>query len=57
MGWLKREERRGLAIGQLWYLISMDWWKNWNDFVSNTTRVKPKFLICVFIINNYKLLF
>lgn len=54
-GWLKREERRGLAVGQLWYLISMDWWRNWNDFVSNTARVKLKhhimyYLICVFII-------
>lgn len=38
-GWLEREERRGLAIGQLWYLISMDWWRNWNDYVSNTTKV------------------
>jgi len=38
-GWLEREERRGLAIGQLWYLISMDWWRNWNDYVSNTYKV------------------
>lgn len=38
-GWLEREERRGLAVGQLWYLISMDWWRNWNDYVSNTTKV------------------
>jgi len=38
-GWLEREERRGLAVGQLWYLISMDWWRNWNDYVSNTYKV------------------
>ncbi|XP_050441466.1 ubiquitin carboxyl-terminal hydrolase 32 [Adelges cooleyi] len=37
-GWLEREERRGLAVGQLWYLISMDWWRNWNEYVSNTSK-------------------
>ncbi|XP_050522495.1 ubiquitin carboxyl-terminal hydrolase 32 [Daktulosphaira vitifoliae] len=37
-GWLDREERRGLAIGQLWYLISMDWWKNWNEYVSSNSK-------------------
>lgn len=31
--WLRREERRGLKPGQMLYLISMDWWKSWNDFV------------------------
>lgn len=44
-GWLEREERRGLAVGQLWYLISMDWWRNWNDYVSNTTKVF--FILCL----------
>jgi ubiquitin carboxyl-terminal hydrolase 6/32 len=39
-GWLDREERRGLAVGQLWYLISMDWWRNWNDYVSNSFKVR-----------------
>lgn len=39
-GWLEREERRGLAVGQLWYLIAIEWWRNWNDYVSNTYKVK-----------------
>lgn len=38
-GWLEREEHRGLAVGQLWYLISMDWWRSWNDYVSITNKV------------------
>ncbi|CAI6345795.1 unnamed protein product [Macrosiphum euphorbiae] len=37
-GWLEREERRGLAVGQLWYLIAIEWWRNWNDYVSNTYK-------------------
>ncbi|CAB3376870.1 Hypothetical predicted protein [Cloeon dipterum] len=36
MGWLQREERRGLLPGQLWYLISYDWWTAWLDYVSNS---------------------
>lgn len=39
-GWLEREEHRGLVVGQLWYLISMDWWRNWNDYVSNNIKVQ-----------------
>ncbi|KAH9383808.1 hypothetical protein HPB48_025578 [Haemaphysalis longicornis] len=31
--WLRREERRGLKPGQMLYLISMDWWRSWNDYV------------------------
>ncbi|XP_037289082.2 ubiquitin specific protease 32 isoform X1 [Rhipicephalus microplus] len=31
--WLRREERRGLKPGQMLYLISIDWWKSWNDYV------------------------
>lgn len=33
-GWLEREERRGYIIGQFWYLVAMDWWKAWNEYVS-----------------------
>jgi len=33
-GWLEREERRGYRIGQFWYLIAMDWWKAWTDYVT-----------------------
>ncbi|XP_063695674.1 ubiquitin carboxyl-terminal hydrolase 32 isoform X2 [Culicoides brevitarsis] len=28
-GWLTREIKRGLKVGQFWYLISGDWWQNW----------------------------
>lgn len=33
-GWLAREERRGLAEGQTWYLVSMDWWNSWLNYTS-----------------------
>ena len=33
-GWLEREERRGYIVGQFWYLVAMDWWKTWNEYVS-----------------------
>ena len=30
--WLTREEKRGLKHGQIWYLISMDWWTSWFNY-------------------------
>ncbi|XP_039299269.1 ubiquitin carboxyl-terminal hydrolase 32 isoform X1 [Nilaparvata lugens] len=36
MGWQEREDERGCAVGQFWYLISMEWWTNWLDYVSST---------------------
>jgi ubiquitin carboxyl-terminal hydrolase 6/32 len=33
-GWLEREERRGYRVGQFWYLIAMDWWRTWTDYVT-----------------------
>ncbi|XP_023716699.1 ubiquitin carboxyl-terminal hydrolase 32 isoform X2 [Cryptotermes secundus] len=33
-GWLEREERRGYRVGQFWYLIAIDWWKSWTDYVT-----------------------
>ncbi|KAG8233419.1 hypothetical protein J437_LFUL013413, partial [Ladona fulva] len=33
-GWLEREERRGFQVGQFWYLISIQWWRAWNDYVN-----------------------
>ncbi|XP_029830554.2 ubiquitin carboxyl-terminal hydrolase 32 isoform X2 [Ixodes scapularis] len=36
--WLRREERRGLQVGQMLYLISMDWWKSWNDYVDRRVQ-------------------
>lgn len=32
--WLDREERRGFYIGQVWYLVSMEWWKTWHDYIN-----------------------
>lgn len=32
-GWLDREGRRGLQVGQFWYMISMEWWNSWLDYV------------------------
>ncbi|KAG8282215.1 Ubiquitin carboxyl-terminal hydrolase 32 [Homalodisca vitripennis] len=32
-GWLEREERRGYSVGQFWYLIAMDWWQSWLEYV------------------------
>jgi len=55
-GWLEREEHRGLAVGQLWYLISMDWWRIWNDYVSNNSKVQlNKYVIQFFYILTSKL--
>ncbi|KAI1893379.1 hypothetical protein AGOR_G00123130 [Albula goreensis] len=32
-GWLERESRHGLQPGQNWFLISMQWWQQWKDYV------------------------
>ncbi|XP_063060913.1 ubiquitin carboxyl-terminal hydrolase 32 isoform X2 [Engraulis encrasicolus] len=32
-GWLERESRHGLKTGQNWFLISMQWWQQWKDYV------------------------
>ncbi|XP_033627039.1 ubiquitin carboxyl-terminal hydrolase 32-like isoform X1 [Asterias rubens] len=39
LGWVEREKRRGLRLTQTWYLISMNWWRTWNHYVSH----KPPF--------------
>ncbi|GFR09430.1 ubiquitin carboxyl-terminal hydrolase 32 [Trichonephila clavata] len=31
--WIEREERRGMQVGQFWYLIASDWWISWNEYV------------------------
>ena len=33
-GWLAREERAGLAPGQVWYLLPMQWWTQWHGYVN-----------------------
>ncbi|XP_039612679.1 ubiquitin carboxyl-terminal hydrolase 32 isoform X1 [Polypterus senegalus] len=32
-GWLERENRHGLQPGHNWFLISMQWWQQWKDYV------------------------
>ncbi|KAG1684339.1 Ubiquitin carboxyl-terminal hydrolase 32 [Nymphon striatum] len=32
-GWIKREDKRGIKVGQYWYLINIDWWRKWNEYV------------------------
>lgn len=32
--WLTREERRGFQTGQIWYVISMDWWNAWGQYAN-----------------------
>lgn len=43
MGWLEREEKRGLQVGQFWYLISSDWWQSW---VNYTTAPRTNLDLC-----------
>lgn len=42
-GWLDRENKRGFSVGQFWYLVSMDWWRNWLGYtsVSEGTMTSP----------------
>uniref|UniRef100_A0A8B9JRE4 Ubiquitin carboxyl-terminal hydrolase 32 n=1 Tax=Astyanax mexicanus TaxID=7994 RepID=A0A8B9JRE4_ASTMX len=42
-GWLERESRHGLQPAQNWFLISMQWWQLWKDYVkyvSNTVKLR-----------------
>ncbi|KAK3083744.1 hypothetical protein FSP39_002517 [Pinctada imbricata] len=32
--WLCRESRKAFQVGQVWYLISMNWWSQWKEYVS-----------------------
>uniref|UniRef100_A0A8C5LTF2 Ubiquitin carboxyl-terminal hydrolase 32 n=1 Tax=Leptobrachium leishanense TaxID=445787 RepID=A0A8C5LTF2_9ANUR len=32
-GWLERESRYGLQLGHNWFLISMQWWQQWKEYV------------------------
>ena len=38
-GWLDREEKAPHAPGQVWYLLNMDWWNQWNAYVNYTNQV------------------
>ncbi|XP_059179325.1 ubiquitin carboxyl-terminal hydrolase 32-like isoform X2 [Physella acuta] len=32
--WLERESRNPLEVGQIWYLVNMQWWNVWLDYVN-----------------------
>lgn len=34
-GWLARDVRRGYKVGQFWYLVSADWWQNWQQYTQS----------------------
>ncbi|ELT99007.1 hypothetical protein CAPTEDRAFT_129894 [Capitella teleta] len=38
MSYLEREDRYGLQLSQIWYLISMSWWRQWLDYVGVMVR-------------------
>uniref|UniRef100_A0A671LES1 Ubiquitin carboxyl-terminal hydrolase 32 n=1 Tax=Sinocyclocheilus anshuiensis TaxID=1608454 RepID=A0A671LES1_9TELE len=40
-GWLERESRHGLQPGQNWFLISMQWWQQWKDYVRYVSLQYP----------------
>lgn len=43
-GWLDRENFRGLQPGVTWFLIAIEWWKKWKEFVGRQKSVKR--LLC-----------
>ncbi|KAK7088275.1 hypothetical protein V1264_022210 [Littorina saxatilis] len=34
INWLERESRRPLKVGQVFYLVSMQWWNTWLEYVN-----------------------
>ncbi|KAE8624792.1 hypothetical protein XENTR_v10006050 [Xenopus tropicalis] len=43
-GWLERESRYGLQFGHNWFLISMQWWQQWKEYVRYDS--KPTVVPC-----------
>nr|XP_033777792.1 ubiquitin carboxyl-terminal hydrolase 32 isoform X1 [Geotrypetes seraphini] len=37
-GWLERESRHGLQPGHNWFLISIQWWQQWKDYVKYDSK-------------------
>ncbi|XP_078535930.1 ubiquitin carboxyl-terminal hydrolase 32 isoform X3 [Lissotriton helveticus] len=37
-GWLERESRYGLQPGHNWFLISMQWWHQWKEYVKYDSK-------------------
>ncbi|KAI2584361.1 USP32 isoform 4, partial [Pan troglodytes] len=43
-GWLERESRYGLQAGHNWFIISMQWWQQWKEYVkydANPVVIEP----------------
>lgn len=39
--WLTRETRRGYEVGQFWFLISSEWWHNWQQSTQSNNHSTP----------------
>lgn len=39
--WLAREMRRGYEIGQFWFLVSSEWWHNWQASTASNVQSTP----------------
>ncbi|XP_037024901.1 ubiquitin carboxyl-terminal hydrolase 32 isoform X4 [Bradysia coprophila] len=42
-GWLARESSRGYKIGQFWYLISSEWYQQWQHYTQNVSSTPCAF--------------
>lgn len=42
-GWLARESSRGYKIGQFWYLISTEWYQQWQHYTQNVSSTPCAF--------------
>ncbi|XP_052268914.1 ubiquitin carboxyl-terminal hydrolase 32-like isoform X1 [Dreissena polymorpha] len=40
LDWLAREERKKKKVGQVWYLISMQWWCSWSSYVTHDKHLE-----------------
>lgn len=38
-GWLERESRYGLQPGHNWFIISMQWWQQWKEYVKYVSKI------------------
>ncbi|KAJ6636569.1 Ubiquitin carboxyl-terminal hydrolase 32, partial [Pseudolycoriella hygida] len=42
-GWLARESSRGYKVGQFWYLISSEWYQQWQQYTQSVTSIPCTF--------------
>lgn len=48
-GWLERESRYGLQPGHNWFIISMQWWQQWKEYVKYVSKCPAYLHLCFFI--------